>query len=258
MKMTLAITITFFAALAIAGGLVEADYEEFEETGVLDPDLSNLKANELVSRGISSDRSSIVELTVRAMGKEAFERALSEAVVARHFSLVPGLKDFLVGYWRDNIAGFAGGAELVPLTLATHYPGDEDTHRIIWEYHTNGGADFATLMALNAGRFKTPEADRLRIDSLSSDDYLTFAGGALGIAISTPIGGIEAIVSALKNNPLSARMPATDVAILAYGPEAIPVLRESLDEGGLSNAAASVISNGLREIDDHWPREPSR
>ena len=256
MKTTMAIMMALSAALATAGDFVEADYEEFAETGVLDPDLYTMKANELVWRGISSGQPRIVELTVRAMGKEAFERALHLPVVARHFSLVPGLKEFLVGYWRDNIDGFARGAEFVPLILAVHYPGDEDAYRVTWEYQANGGPAFGTLLALNAGGFKTPEADDLRIDSLSSDDYVTFASEALGIAMSTPRGGIEAVVSALKSNPLSADMPTTRMAILAYGPEAVPVLLEGLEKADLSPKAESVVTKALREIEDRW--EPVR
>lgn len=253
MKTTLAIMIALLAAGASAAGelVTEADFEEFAGTGVIDSDMTNATALEMVTRGISDDQPPrIAELTVQALGNQAFEVALYQAVVQRPFHLVPGLKEFLVGYWHDNIDGFAGGAGAVPMILAVHYPGDEDAHRVIWEYHANGGPDFATLLALNAGRFKTPEADRLRIDSLSSEDFVTFAGGALGLATSKPRGGVEALVSALKSNPLSPRMPATDKAIRAYGPEALPALREALDGGDLSGEAADVVSKGIREIEN--------
>lgn len=260
MKTTLAITIILVAASASAANeLTEADFEEFAETGVLDPDMSNIEAIELVQQGISSDQPRVVELTVQAMANAAFTIALNEAAVQRPFHLVPGLKEFLIGYWHDNkLTGTAPTVGIVPMILAVHYPGDEDVHHVVWDYHATGGPDFATLMALNAGRFKTPEADRLRIDSLSSDDFVTFAGGALGLAMSTPRGGAEALVSALKSNPLSADMPATDIAIRAYGSEAVRALRESIEEGGLSPEAEKVVSDGLRDIEDQLGSESGR
>ena len=256
MKTTLAITIILLAAAASAAANepTEADFEEFAETGVLDPDIGTFKAIELVQRGISSDQPRIVELTVRAMGRGAFELASYGEVVQRPFHLVPGLKEFLVAYWQDNAAelttGSSRGARLVPLILAVHYPNDEDAYNVIMEARAFGSVDYWTLMALNAGRFKTPEADELRIASLSSEDYLTFASGALGIAMSKPSGGIEALVSALKSNPLSPRMLATESAILAYGPEAVPALREALEGGDLFPEAERVVSNGLRNVED--------
>ena len=236
-------------AMANEASPLADDYEEFVESGVFDPELSNPKADEMVFRGISSDNQRIVELTVRAMGEHAMQRALEGAVVARSFSLVPGLHDFLTGYWHDNLDDFGGGAQFVPLILALYFPGDEEAYRIAWEYRAHGGGLGWTVLCLNAGRFRTDDADRLRIESLASDDFLTFGIGALGIAMSKPEKGLDAIVSSLVDNPLSATIPATRGAIAAYGADALPVLREAFEEGDLSSAAAAVVSREIKTLE---------
>lgn len=254
---SLAIAIILSAAAASAAELTEADFEEFAENGVFDPDISAAEVNDMVALGISDDRPRIVELTVEAMGREAFDRAYYAASVARHFHLVPGMKEFLIGYWHANAAdvttGDPKGARLVPMILGVHYPGDEDAYNVIMELRAFGAPDYFVLMALNAGRFKTREADELRIASLSSDDFVAAGHAAVGIAMSRPSGGLEAVVAALRSNPITADIPATDIAIRAYGPEAVPVLRKSLNDGGLSREAESVISNGVRDIEDDRP-----
>ena len=233
---------------AAAGGLLEADYEEFAETGVLDPELSNLKADDMVLRGITNGRPRIVELTVLAMAEEANRRVLNLSVVARSFSLVPGLKEFLIGYWHDNIGDdWDGPAAVVPTILAVHFPGDEDVYRLIWDQHALTGNVFGTLSVLNAGRFRTPEADWLRIESLSSDDVLIFAAGALGIAMSKPEEGLDALISSLRSNPLSVEMRATRDAISAYGPEAIPVLQDAIENGDLGPRGVNMLSEEIRK-----------
>lgn len=234
---------------AVQGGLLEADYEEFQETGVLDPELTNLMAEEKVLRGITSGQPRIVELTLLAMAEEANRRALDLTVVVRSFSQVPGLKEFLIGYWHDNIGDdWDGTAAVAPTILAVHFPGDEDVHHLIWEQHALTGNVFGTLVVLNAGRFTTPEADALRIESLSSDDMLVFAAGALGIAMSKPEEGLDALVESLKSNPVSAEMLATRRAFSAYGPEAMPALQEEIDAGHLGTRAARMLSEVFEEI----------
>ena len=230
------------------GALLEADYEEFRETGVLDPKLNNLKAEKMVLRGITSGQPRIVELTLLAMSEEANRRTLNMEVVARSFSRVPGLKEFLISYWHDNIGDdWDGTAAVAPTILAVHFPGDADAHHLIWEQHALTGNVFGTLSILNAGRFSTPEADALRIESLSSDDRLVFAAGALGLAMSKPDEGIDALVESLKSNPLSAGMLATRRALAAYGPEAIPVLQDEIDAGHLAPRAVRMLSEVFEE-----------
>ncbi len=249
-------SLAFADALATdAPGPTEADYEAFAED-VLDPEFPDAKVRELVMRGLSNGEPRIVELTVRAIGEHAVRGALHTPVVTRSFSLVPGLHGFLTDYWRDELADFigggveySGGVEYVPLILATHFPPNDDLYRMIWEFHAHSGSAFATLLALNAGRYTTREADRLRMDSLTGDDILAFAAGALGIVMSKPKGGLEAVVSSLKHNPLSATMPVTKVAIRAYGRDALPVLRDALEAGDLPAAAASVVSGGIEALE---------
>lgn len=237
------------SAAAIENGLLdEADYEEFRKAGVLDPELSNLKAEKMVLRGITSGKGHIVELTLQAMSEEANRRALGMEVVARTFSQVPGLKEFLIGYWHDN--DWDGAAAVVPTILAVHFPGDEDVHRLIWEQHAWTGNVFWTLVVLNAGRFGTPEADALRIESLSSDDMVVFAAGALGIAMSKPPEGVDALVESLKNNPLAVEMFATRRALAAYGEAMIPPLRKEIDAGSLEDPRAVwMLSEMFEEIE---------
>ena len=160
-------------------------------------------------------------------------------VVARTFSQVPGLKEFLIGYWHDNIGyDWDGTAAVAPTILAVHFPGDEDVHRLIWEQHALTGNVFGTLVVLNAGRFGTPEADALRIESLSSDDMIVFVAGALGLAISKPEKGLDALIESLKSNPLAVEMLATRRAFAAYGEAAISPLQKEIDAGYLKDPRA--------------------
>ena len=135
----------------------------------------------------------------------------------------------------------------MPLILAVHYPGDEEVYHMIWDLFADSGSANAALVALNAGRFKTSEADRLRMESLASDEISTFAMAAQGIGMSKPEGGLEALVSALKTNPISVGV-STKLAILAYGDAALPVLREALEASDLSDAAANVVAGGIERL----------
>ena len=260
------------ASQAEGGGLLEAaDYEEFANVagardaqtsvwrpaqwhftpeGVLDPELHNLKVNEIVLRGIASGQPRIEELTVLAMYREASQRMFGQPVVARTFSHVPGLKEYLIGYWHENMGDgpTTTAASAVPAILAVHYPADEDVHRLIWEQYDFTGNALSTLLALNVGRFRTPEADRLRIDNLSSDGMLTFAAAALGLAMSKPDRGLDALMTSLRDNPLSTEMRATRDAIAAYGLEAPPAIHEAVKSGELDDEAVRMLSEELEKI----------
>ena len=171
--------------------------------------------------------------------------------------MIPGMKEFLIDYW--NVTLRSPPPELhtdptaigwfVPVILAAQYPADEDVYNIVWDFYAQGQNVFGTLLSLNAGKFNTPEANRLRMDALANeDDFLTYAAGALGIAMATPAGGLDALLVALRDNPLSATMPATETALAAYGTEAIPKLREWRDRGDLPEPAMRTIASGLDKI----------
>ena len=88
---------------AASGSLDVAAYEEFAGSGVFDPELSNSKANDLVSEGLFSGNRDLIRLTVEAMGAHSIARAAGKTVVERRFSAVPQLKEFLISHWRTSV-----------------------------------------------------------------------------------------------------------------------------------------------------------
>lgn len=255
-KPTTTIALLCAAALTLSApadegtDLVVAWYQEVNAPGgILDPELTTATANDLVLRGITSDDPRDIARTVFGMGLHATGLAMHERVVSRSFSRIPGLKDFLIDYWnatlRDSPGSYADPAMVgwhAPLILAAHFPRDEDVHRVVWDYHAHRGHAFTTLMSLNVGRYNTPEANRMRMDALASSDSMTYAAGALGIEMAKPPGGVDALLAALRDNPLGASMPVTKKALAAYGPEAVPKLLEWSERGDLSDAAKRAIS----------------
>ena len=244
-------------------GTLEADYVDFARSGVFDPQLSNAEAMELVSRGLFSGNPRLVRLTLEAMGAHAITRGAGEVVVERDFSVVPQIKEFLIAYWNTKLAeeggvfpievdqevvvrhvreaydsgdsmfavisSFTPDLSIIPNVLASNFPGDEDVHDLLWEFRPLVQAapqsDGWMLKMFNAGRFSTPEVDRLRIDSLGSDDLMTFVEASEGLAISRPEGGIEALISTLRDTYGDIRERALAKAIVQYGPEAaLPLL----------------------------------
>ncbi|MCY3840993.1 MAG: hypothetical protein OXH09_20510 [Gammaproteobacteria bacterium] len=135
---------------------------------------------------------------------------------------------------------------IVPHILANAFPQDEDVHQLIWEMHAYLEGDAArTLVLLNAGRFRTPEADQLRMDSLAADDGLTLRHAADGIAMSKPEGGLDALGSAVRRDPANAHFLID--AIVSYGPAAIPLIRDiPLEE--LAPATQVKVVFGLESL----------
>lgn len=249
--------------------LDEADYEDFALSGVFDPELSTDEALDMVSKGVFSGNPRLVRLTLEAMGGHALSDRFGGAVVERNFGAVPQLKEFLIARWRDALnetggilhargmddgleaagdllkealeaggmhrmwavtASFNPDLSLIPIVLASSFPGDDDVHRLLWEFYPllqeAPDADGKILSLFNDGLFKTPEVDRLRIDSLKSDESSTFNEAAKGLAMSRPEGGLEALISALQGTGKydSIREMHLANAIGSYGPEAIPLL----------------------------------
>lgn len=105
MRSTFALILTMaLAAGASAQNL--GDYKYFKSEGILDPGVSDATANTLVRNGIASDEPEIVDLTIRALGEYAMHVVNDlptryGTVQKRSFS-VPGLKPYLIGYWREQ------------------------------------------------------------------------------------------------------------------------------------------------------------
>lgn len=262
------------AALVAAAGddpLVPGDdvgvYEDFAAVGVFDPKMPNEQANEMVSRGVFSGNPTLVRLTLQALAAHSTGRRFG-TVVARDFFKVPQLKEFLIEHWRRSIA--AGGLDreiseydsigrkletddpnflfvygistsadwvLIPSILVAVFPGDEDVHDLLWEYDSlsqDVPLDGWILGFFNEGRFKTPEVDRLRIEVVGNENRASSVLAADGLALSKPEGGLEALISARLEYP--DREDILAPAIVAYGPEAIPLL----DEAGLRNISEKI------------------
>ena len=251
-------------------------YEDFAKSGVFDPGMSNIQANELVSKGLFGGDPRVVRLVLEALASHSAGRRFGE-VVGRDFHKVPRLKEFLIARWRKRILegdlnrsiedmgdfldrnpitdeiitdephamfvwGTANTADwvLIPSILVAAFPGDEDVHDLLWEYDSlsqDVQLDGWILGFFNQGRFKTPEVDGLRIASLESDETFTVVEAAYGLAMSRPEGGLEALISTLRaNGDDIVREKALANAIVAYGPEAIPLL----DEAGLEHISAKI------------------
>lgn len=256
------------ATNAWAGDSYPDEYEEFAKAGVFDPEMSNTQANELVSEGLFSGDRRLVRLALEALAAHSHGRRLG-TVVGRDFSEVPLLKEFLIAHWRKRISegdlsrtiedmgdyldrnprtdephsmfvrGVANTRDwvLIPSILAATFPGDEHVHRLLWEYYSlsqDVPLDGWILGLFNEGRFKTPEVDRLRIDNVGNENRATAVLAAEGLAFSKPEGGLEALMSALRKYPGRENFLAN--AIVAYGPEAVPLL----DAAGLEHIGAKI------------------
>ena len=258
-------------------GALEAVYEDFARSGVFDLELSNAKANELVSQGLFSGNPQLVRLTLRAMGAHALSRGAG-TVVERNFAVVPQIKEFLIALWHTRVAeeghinllgddpqdvsrqvqaAFAAGENLwaatvaftpdwmlIPRVLAANFPGDDDVHALLWEFDSLTQAPTHPvgwiLKVFNEGRFRTPEVDQLRIDGVDADDHFTFVEAAKGLAFSRPERGLEALISALHNNNRPERETLLVDAIVSYGPEAIPLLNGE----GLEHISSKIFTGG--------------
>ncbi len=259
--------LAFAASIALANNhrALEKVYEDFARSGVFDSELSNVRANELVYRGLLSDNRRLIRLTMQALGAHAMSRALQAPVVERHFAAVPQLKEVLIARWHDAVveesyslvlgddvdglvratkglrgnqfmaamAEFAPDWITIPRVLAANFPGDDDVYALVLEFlemHPVAQEHAGwSLMFFNQGRFKTPEADRLRIEGLAAGDHFTFVNAVEGLAMSKPEGGLEALISTLRDNARPEREKLLVDAIVSYGPEAaIPMLDEEL------------------------------
>lgn len=106
MRRMLALIVTLGVA---AGALAQSieDYRYFRYDGIFDPSVSDETANALVQEGIASEEPKIRDLTVNALGDYAAYytsdlRTPYGMTRERSFSTVPGLKQFLMSYWRER------------------------------------------------------------------------------------------------------------------------------------------------------------
>ena len=276
LAMTIAAVLAATAALGNTPQENEAIYEEFARAGVFDPEVPTAKAKELVVQGLFNSPTPRVELlTLQALAGSVMHRmwpgVVVSGVVDRRFEEIPQLRDYLIALWHkkvaeeglpepilpdgildeDHILNSKYNLEaqvaatlphwlLIPPILAMTFPGDAKVHDFLVEYYVPLVEAKDTLLPLfNGGRFKTPEADALRIAHLGPDvSHGIFVMATRGLAMSRPDGGIEVLIAALQaNKGLSEREPFIVEAIASYGAEAIPLL----DSAGLEHVSAKIV-----------------
>ncbi|MYD45528.1 MAG: hypothetical protein F4W92_04180 [Gammaproteobacteria bacterium] len=234
-------------------------------TGVNDPTLSNAEVNEKIAELIFSGESEkvdegISQLSLFVEFVNWHSRATENPPVLRDFAAIPGLKEFLLWYWRENVRESGGtpprftlpeevGQEEeleilqdvekfkdwvasdepppwteIPYVLAVVFPGDEDVHAVIWENY-DPSQPGGTLNALTLGRFTTPEATTLRVDALSADrgDFLAnfSASAARGLGLCQSEEGFRALVERMERLDDIHLASFVVEAIVAHGTKAL-------------------------------------
>lgn len=201
-------------------------YRWFEVAGVFSFELSDEDANAIVAHAIESQDPEFVRHAVMGMTWHAqvidgsyeffFKRKWQDVVPWRTFNRVPGLKDYLIDYYREgrfpeepdieveltlyNGTGWVNlpAWKAAPIVLATYFPNDPNVHDFIFETHEDDQAQ-QTLILLSAGKFRTKKADRFRIECLNRDwppRLRQFAAKALGDFQTAD--GLRALKNALR------------------------------------------------------------
>ena len=272
-----------FVLLASCFGVAHADelyenrYDWFEQKGVYDTSFDNNEANKLINDAIHGDDPKAIEHVVRGMGMLAawVETSLwsgsGSTPPIRRFQNIPGIKEFLVDYWRT---GEGSGAvfdkelpdsgmpilpawQFVPGILAVYFPNALEVHDFIWEIHdpTN---PIPTLRLLNAGGFKTPEATAYRIQKLNIANIQRSSHGrdagiafeakrhaAKGLALYQTDEGLQELVKQLELDDHA--LPEVVEAIVAYGLAALPYL-EDLREVSSEHPDHDKIKSAVRDL----------
>ena len=233
-------------------------YEWFDVEVAFNVDLSHVKANEIVEHALSSKDPELIHHAVSGM---AFQSAVAngrwdelmnptgdEVYPIRTFDQIPGLKTFLINYYREGYlkngpiheskAIVVNGTQwwrvpawkASPTILATYFPNDPVVHDFIFEIDTEEFpyAPVRTLSLLSVGKFRTEEANRYRIECLQScegEDAQRLAAETLG-EFRTP-SGLLALQDALNLDHRAFVEIAT--SIMAYGdPNSERLVREFL------------------------------
>lgn len=216
-------------------------FEWFMNEGIYSTDLSDDNVRRSISIGIKSDNPEVVSQTVLALGifsaahelKGYPDYQLAEPVLDRSSLKVPGLRSFLINYWRTQTTSVADDSrypswEFVPRALAFIFPRDADVLDVIWEIAATKQDRTYDLQLMNLGHFNTPDVNRHRIESLFvehksiGEEHLKMA--AWGLAEHQPPEGLAALVHRLDE-------PHEDLhwvldAIGAYGIKALPYLNQ--------------------------------
>ncbi|MYC24487.1 MAG: hypothetical protein F4X56_01045 [Gammaproteobacteria bacterium] len=236
-----------------------------QATGVNDPSLSNTEINEKIAELIFSGDSDKVDEGISQLSMFVefvnwHSRARERPPVLRDFAAIPGLKEFLLWYWRKNVQESGGTPprftppvevgpkeELqilqdvekfkdwlesdkpppwteIPYVLAVVFPRDEEVHEVIWENY-DPSQPGGTLNALTLGRFATPEATALRIDALLADpnDFLANSSGsaARGLGQCQTDEGFSALVERMEQLDDIHLASFVVEAIVSYGSKAL-------------------------------------
>lgn len=243
-----------FLALAISLGAFAADLEthrKFLLEGIYDSTLPDEVAYDIVREGIESNNPEITYLTVAALSvANTYQRFAEFGMVdwalsvagrgmppQRDFSRVPGIKDFLIAYWRDQHArsGYAAdydasverrdmkseltqpGREVwkaTPSLLCRYFPGDSEVQDLLWEILETERAtapySLRSMMLdwLNGGRFMTPEADAYRVRVIEAETEWEIAhahasSAVKGLALSRRPEALPTIIGAAQRYRLA-------------------------------------------------------
>ncbi len=261
-----------FLALMVSAAASAADVEhhrKFLLEGIYDATLPNGDAYAIVREGIKSGNSEVVYLTVAALGVVAAHQYAAnsgyELQTGRgkqpqwDFSEVPGLKEFLIGHWREQHArsGYhAFGQErlegidpvtfleqpppsyawkMVPSILCRFYPQDSEVHDLVWEIYETEATPrrTQTLAWLNDCRFKTHEADAYRmsvlVESQDEEDVFAEVGLAVrGLALSRRAEALPLMIDAWLKHPIAG--PEIVAAISSYPDDQLAPHTEQLGQ----------------------------
>ena len=253
-------------------------FEWFMYEGINSPDLSDEDARRTISVGIKSEDSYIVSSTVQALAffasghewnsypdYESRRNPLERSSLA-----VPGLKEFLIEYWRTKQSSDHDHPDypswmFVPRALAFIFPQEREVLDVIWEISATMNHRTFDLQLLNLGKFNSREVNTYRIESLSvpyhshDDNHIKYA--ALGLAEYQSPEGLDALVQRLD-------VPHEDLhwvldAISAYEIKALPYLKqlrslkskmEDLPYSDKFKERLDALLKNLKELDatDHF------
>lgn len=254
MNLVFALLILFGSQIVLAETF-QTEYEHYDwfaKEAVYDSDLlSDAEAKELVRKGIASSDERVVERTIDSMallaralkmtGPDGLDRDSSQS--RRTLDRIPGVKEFLIDYWRANRRVYDPEVGVEPYLrstdpsvpawhtiggiLVTFFPEDETVLRWIWEkaeWHKSTGNDAhprSTLMLLDRGNFRSKEAQELRIACLDSPDRNVVSRAAAGLARFRSKEGLRALAKQLDHE----RGRGDIVRALAeYGSKALPYM----------------------------------
>ncbi len=167
-------------------------HRQFMTDGIYDPALPNAEAYRIVREGIESDDAEAAYLTVAALTLVAMVERLAEHGIddwylaesgkgrmpRRDYSKVPGLKEFLIRYWRahheengydadfdnsDRTEEHDGSIDWTHISrssawratlgvLCRFYPGDAEVHELLWEVSDNDLTPKETLRSKRLSR----------------------------------------------------------------------------------------------------------